>query len=858
MVDYSKWSNINDDSDDDSINGNGIVNDRGQSPKQIIKYLQTILFQCDELLNKAIDNKNRIQNTINDSNDITYDFMIALKQYDKLYDKTIDVRNAENSIKTEALKLEIIITLNTATCYTMINDWDNAITRCNKILHNSDYHKLMSDEQVLRARYFRSFSYYNKGEENDLSSAKNDAKVILKIINNNNDIIFNKLEYHAFLEKLFIKCQANVSSQQLKEILFQDKNKQNDNDRSEINNIDIDTGMALFKSGKKEEAYTYFKSLLANGRLYSSAQLLDIYQAHALTAYALNKIEEAANAYELAGDCVTSPINKGSLYLQAAALHYKIRNYDNAANSYNLVIESMSKNQSINNMTLDELLSEDNQKNSDLIVAIAKAGLGASLVAVENYREALEHLVEVTDFFENILLIAIKLDCSEGEFAKVFNNALSKIQHALNAVESIVDAYLGLDKYLEAVTSIKKGTGIISKLLTWTEHEIRKESVKLTDEIKCQIRILKKRKATLLLKHGHALHNDPNIPVYDPIAYNEELEKIALVWEEAAIEFSFLKDHEKSLSTYKFIANMWMNAADIKPYHMDLNANKELADKAYEAWSSVAKESSLFFEENLKVNINKSIALKIQKQIMMALYYSAISALYYNNDIARYSFELCKASADKYRAALEELLSVEKSLEVEKLDFTIFVGDLSYHLAYAFFRDGKFEYAKIEIQASINFFITGQDRKKQKNAFGLAALTYSGQGLFEDADKCILLIKNLCLPPMEDPDEEVKELVKIIESEKSSSIKGDIAKFPILPSSTTKYKLETNQISWTTLFFRNLNPKNIFYNTNGKFDVIMVFSASLFIITASHYLYAMIIPLISYPSETNDIYKKDL
>jgi tetratricopeptide (TPR) repeat protein len=831
MVDYSKWSNINDDSDDDN------VNNRDQSPKQVIKYLQTILFQCDELLNKAIDNKKRIENTSNsDSNDIIYDFIIALKQYDKLYDKTIDVRNVENSIKTESLKLEIIITLNTVTCFTMINDWDNAILRCNKMFNNNDYNKLMSDEQILRARYFRSFSFYSKGVEDDLVNATNDAKVILKIIKSNNNIISkeNKLEYQSFLEKLFMKCQTNVTSQQLRDILFQENNKQY--------NFNIDTGMALLKSGKKEEAYTYFKSLIGNVREFPPEQLLDLYQAHALTAYSLNKIEEAAHAYESAGNCITNTINKGSLYLQAAALRYKIKDYENAVNSYKLVIETVSKKGAIenNNLTLDD--PDDNQKSSELIVSIAKAGLGASLVAVENYNDALQHLLEVTDFFENILLTAIKFDCSEGDFIKVFNNALSKIQHALNAIESIVDAYLGLEIYVEAVNSIKRGVGIISDLLTWTERKIRSENVKLTDEVKSQIRILKKRKATLLLKQGHALHNDPNIHVYDPIAYNEELEKIALVWEEAAVEFSFLKDHEKSLSTYKFIANMWMNAADIKPYHIDLNANKELADKAYEAWSSVAKEATLFVEENIKVNNDKSIIFKIQKQIMMALYYSAISALYYNNDVARYSFELCKLSADKYRGTLEELFTDDRSLEVEKLDFTLFVGDLSYHLAYAFFRDGKFEYAKTEIQASISFFINGQDRKKQKNAFGLAALTYSGQGLFDDADKCILLIKNLCLPPMEDPDEEVKELVKIIESEKLSSNKGDIAKFPILPSSTTNYKLEASQISWITLFLRNLKLKNAFYNANGKLDIIMVFSASIFIITTSYYIYAKIIP----------------
>jgi hypothetical protein len=75
------------------------------------------------------------------------------------------------------------------------------------------------------------------------------------------------------------------------------------------------------------------------------------------------------------------------------------------------------------------------------------------------------------------------------------------------------------------------------------------------------------------------------------------------------------------------------------------------------------------------------------------------------------------------------------SLEVDQYDYTIFNGDLSYHLAYCYFREGKFEYATAEIQKCISYFITGEDRKKQKRAFGLAALTYSGQRLFEDADR---------------------------------------------------------------------------------------------------------------------------
>jgi hypothetical protein len=137
MVDYSKWSNIDDDdNDDDDI----IKNDKSN---QILKYLKTILIQCDDILNKAIDSKN---NNNNNNNDINYNFILALKQYDKLYDKIVDVRKVENNSNTiEIIKLEIIVILNTITCFTQINDWENSIERCHRILdNNSIYYKFIT------------------------------------------------------------------------------------------------------------------------------------------------------------------------------------------------------------------------------------------------------------------------------------------------------------------------------------------------------------------------------------------------------------------------------------------------------------------------------------------------------------------------------------------------------------------------------------------------------------------------------------------------------------------------------------------------------------------------------------------
>lgn len=130
MVDYSKWSNIDDIDDSDNSN-------------EILKYLKTILIQCDDILNKAIDSKNNNNNI----DDVKYNFILALNQYDKLYDKIVDVRKVENSNDNiiETVKLEIIITLNTITCFTQIDDWENAIERCHRILdNNSIYYKFIT------------------------------------------------------------------------------------------------------------------------------------------------------------------------------------------------------------------------------------------------------------------------------------------------------------------------------------------------------------------------------------------------------------------------------------------------------------------------------------------------------------------------------------------------------------------------------------------------------------------------------------------------------------------------------------------------------------------------------------------
>jgi hypothetical protein len=119
-----------------------------------------------------------------------------------------------------------------------------------------------------------------------------------------------------------------------------------------------------------------------------------------------------------------------------------------------------------------------------MITHIAKAGLGATLVAMEKYKESLQYLVEATEFLENTVLTELKLESSENEFIKSFNNSLSRIQHALNSIESMVDAYIGLDMYSEALIAIKKGINIASKLLTWTDHEIKEKKIKPKIELR--------------------------------------------------------------------------------------------------------------------------------------------------------------------------------------------------------------------------------------------------------------------------------------------------------------------------------------------------------------------------------------
>ena len=96
------------------------------------------------------------------------------------------------------------------------------------------------------------------------------------------------------------------------------------------------------------------------------------------------------------------------------------------------------------------------------------------------------------------------------------------------------------------------------------------------------------------------------------------------------------------------------------------------------------------------------------------------------------------------------------------------------------------------------------------------------------------------------------ELVKIIESEKSTCNK-DITKFPILPTSTTQYKLEEeNNISWFTFLWRNMKFNKIFINSSGNLDLVMILSSFVFVITICYFLYPRIIAFV--PTKIDNIY----
>ena len=159
-IDYSKWNVIED--EPDSL-------ETTVSPLTRSEKLGGLKLDADGLFATAEKSKD------------PHDYRVALNQGYRIILAEIRRAFVTNPSMTDQLRIfETSCKLNSSCCHLKLSDWNMTIEVCSEII--LDRHSICSQIQLVRARYFRSYAYYQLASEESFDLAESDAnsmKVIL-------------------------------------------------------------------------------------------------------------------------------------------------------------------------------------------------------------------------------------------------------------------------------------------------------------------------------------------------------------------------------------------------------------------------------------------------------------------------------------------------------------------------------------------------------------------------------------------------------------------------------------------------------------------------------------------------------
>lgn len=160
-IDYSKWSSIEDESDDEQ--SSSVSQSQSSNEK-----LGGLKLSADKLFAAAECSRS------------PYDYKVALNQGYRIVQCELERLFGRNGPLTEELLLfEMSCKLNSSCCHLKLMELNETIIICSEIFLK--YSSFMSDIQILRSRYFRSYAYYRLGNDN-FSKAESDAACMRDIL----------------------------------------------------------------------------------------------------------------------------------------------------------------------------------------------------------------------------------------------------------------------------------------------------------------------------------------------------------------------------------------------------------------------------------------------------------------------------------------------------------------------------------------------------------------------------------------------------------------------------------------------------------------------------------------------------
>lgn len=237
-IDYSKWNLIEDDLVDE---------EDADSPKARSEKLGVLKLEADRLFAAAESSKDPI------------DYKVALNRGYLTILAEIAKDLEKNPNASDQLRIfEISCKLNSSCCHLKLLNWTETIDICSYIILNCD--STVSQTQLLRATYFRSYAYYRLVSDESFELAESDATNMKAILSTLQSIDKESAaEYGSHFQTLF---------QGRKSLILQDRA------------IGIESVLHRNSSGYSKKGWRYFiqKKFKLSSEWFAS-QLLDITDA---------------------------------------------------------------------------------------------------------------------------------------------------------------------------------------------------------------------------------------------------------------------------------------------------------------------------------------------------------------------------------------------------------------------------------------------------------------------------------------------------------------------------------------------------------------------------------------------------
>ena len=162
VTDYSKWNIIEDDDD---------CEEERASEHSLVTFqkFNALKQDADKLFAAAECSRD------------PYDYKIALNQgYLISLDELNQLSQHNGNKREEITQFELSCKLNVACCHLRLTEFQRTINVCSSVL--TDYQKIMSDDQIIRLRYFRGYSYCKLGSEENHFLADSDATEMKRML----------------------------------------------------------------------------------------------------------------------------------------------------------------------------------------------------------------------------------------------------------------------------------------------------------------------------------------------------------------------------------------------------------------------------------------------------------------------------------------------------------------------------------------------------------------------------------------------------------------------------------------------------------------------------------------------------